>query len=52
MGVWRSAHIIEGLKQNPEIELIKTEMLSVAPVFPLLILSAWSKDGLTTLIRW
>ena len=34
------------------IELIKTEKLSVAPVFPFQVMSACGEDCLTTIVRW
>ena len=34
-----------------EVELTKSEKLSVVPPFPPLALSTWSEDGLTTIIR-
>ena len=35
-----------------EIELIKMEKLSVAPVFPFLSLTACGEEGLTTIVGW
>ena len=42
----------QGLNLGIESELVKTEKLSVAPVFPLQVLSACGEVGLMTIIRW
>ena len=51
---WKAVHMrgCWSLNVGIETELKQTEKLSVAPVLPLLVLSACDEEGLTTIIGW